>query len=79
MISLMHDAGMDALELILLPESGDALVVWLGGGAIRIRPDGSTVPSQAHAVSPDGFTMRRSTWEEHHDSQRRADPGPLRS
>lgn len=74
-----HDADMNAPAVILLPESGDALVVWPDGRAIRIRPDGSTVPGQGHMVSPDGSTMRRSKWEEHHENHRRPDAVPRRS
>jgi hypothetical protein len=46
------------MRLIALPESGDALLVWPDGRAVRIRPDGSTVPPQAHLVRPDALTMR---------------------
>lgn len=35
---------MDIVDVIVLPDSGDVLVVYLDGRAIRIRPDGSTVP-----------------------------------
>jgi len=51
--SLLHDAGMDALELIFLPESVDALTVSPDGRAIRIRPDGSTIPPMP--VQPASF------------------------
>lgn len=64
--------------LLTLPESRDALLIWPDGRAIRIRPDGSTVPRQAHMVSPDRSTMRRSKWEEHRENHRCTDPVPRR-
>lgn len=32
------------VDVIILPESGDALVFWPDGRAIRIRPDGAIFP-----------------------------------
>jgi len=46
---IRHDAGM---YLIALPQPGDALVIWPDGGAIRVRPAGSTVPPTPSQADP---------------------------
>jgi len=46
---IRHDRCM---RLIILPDSGDALLAWPDGRAIRIRPDGSTVPPTPAQAGP---------------------------
>ena len=49
------------MYLLVLPESGDALLIWPDGHALRVRRDGSTVPSMlASTDSPACPNLQRA-------------------